>query len=166
MSTVKHAQSLDQIHNDITGLKLELEIVHNKKKLLQDDRWERSYYKDENQVIFRTRQWFISYYLANHSDIPPQQVYEIIPIPNYVQSLACVQIWYEMRWACKRLNVIIVIDHSPSLTAAAIRIRLRRRQLIAARQRNYVLMILSAEPTAVKSYCTVSTITLRVRRAY
>jgi len=42
MSTVKHAQSLDQIHNDITGLKLELEIVHNKKKLLQDDRWERS----------------------------------------------------------------------------------------------------------------------------
>jgi len=63
MSTVKHAQSLDQIHNDITGLKLELEIVHNKKKLLQDDRWERSYYKDENQVILKTRQWFTSYYL-------------------------------------------------------------------------------------------------------
>jgi len=35
-----------------------------------------------------------------------------------------------MRWACKRLNVIIVIDHSPSLTAAAIRIRLRRHQLM------------------------------------
>jgi len=47
MSTVKHAQSLDQIHNDITGLKLELEIVHNKK----------NYYKttDGKEVITKMK---------------------------------------------------------------------------------------------------------------